>query len=84
MSIPADDEARYLVADLAARGGDAGAVRALLLALLDEHPDRAELLTLTLTALAVTFAECLPYPVSTPQPAEGTVPPATDERTQQP
>ena len=84
MTDPTDDDARAVVADLAARGGDAAAVSAYLVDLLDEHAEhRAELLTLTLTALAVTFAECLPYPVSAPRPpAEGTVPPATDERTQ--
>jgi hypothetical protein len=83
MSTPDDDdEARYLVADLAARGGDAGAVRALLLALVDEHPDRTELLTLTLTALAVTFSECLPHPVTTP--AGSTPPPAPSDRSTTP
>jgi hypothetical protein len=69
-----DDDARHLVADLAARGGDLDAVRELLAEVVDEHPaDPAGLLVLTLTALAVTFGECLPEPaaaLSRPDPEE--------------
>lgn len=62
---PGDDDARHLVADLAARGGDAAAARALLLEVVDEHRDDPRaLLVLTLTALYVVAAECLPHPIT--------------------
>lgn len=63
--MPTDDDARHLVADLAARGGDPAAVRALLLQTVDEHRDDPRgLLVLTLTALFVVAAECLPHPIT--------------------
>ncbi len=72
---PTDDDARDLVRDLAAAGGDLEAVRALLLEETAEHrDDPGGLLVLALTALAVTFGECLPGPAAmtphtTPPPA---------------
>lgn len=59
------DDARHLVADLAALGGDVAAVEAELLATGEAHRDRpAALVALLLTALAVTFGECLDRPAT--------------------
>lgn len=74
-----DDDARDLVRDLAAAGGDLERVRVLLLEETDRHRgDPGGLLVLALTALAVTFGECLPGPAVMTPPT--TPPPAGTQR----
>ena len=81
MTDPTDDDARDMVRELAARGGDPAAVQALLVELLLEHAEhRAELLTLTLRALRIVFAECLPGPATTPRPPAATATGPTEGR----
>ena len=62
MNTVTDDDARTLVTALASVGGDGEQVRRLLLTLC-ESADRDELLVLALTALGITYAECLPHPI---------------------
>ena len=59
-----DDDARRLVLALCPLAGDRDAVTSTLLDLI-EGSDPRRLLTLTMTALAVVFTECLTEPAPT-------------------